>query len=120
MTEEAERVVDIRAVSTKTSLPYSDRAPGCEAFLALSDSDRLNLLRQIEMFPEGPDITRIEALIGQQLKFTPVEYRLGVTKRLVEWWGLQIVHSLCGMRDRAISFIESRLETLHSRSMASP
>ncbi|WP_277587794.1 ABC-three component system protein [Pseudomonas chlororaphis] len=106
MTEEAKRVVDRRATSSKAKLPYADRAPGCEAFLALSDSDRLNLLRQIDIFPKSPDITRIEALIGQQLKWTPVEYRTSVTKRLVEWWGLQIVHSLCGMRDRAISFTE--------------
>lgn len=106
MTEEAQRVVDRRTTSTKTPLPYVDRAPGCEAFLALSDSNRLNLLRQIEIFPNSPDITQIEALIAQHLKLTPVEYRPSVTKRLVEWWGLQVVHSLCGMRDRAISFTE--------------
>lgn len=106
MTEEAKRVVDRRATSTKRPLPYADRAPGCEAFLALSDSGRLNLLRQIEITPNSPDITQIEALIVQQLKLTPVEYRPSVTKRLVEWWSLQVVHSLCGMRDRAISFTE--------------
>ncbi|CAI8961068.1 DUF4297 domain-containing protein [Pseudomonas sp. IT-P2] len=106
MTEEAKRVVDLRATSSKKNLPYADRAQGCEAFLTLSDSGRLNLLRQIEIFPDSPDITRIEALIAQQLKLTPVEYRPNVTKRLVEWWGLQVVYSLCGMRDRAISFTE--------------
>jgi hypothetical protein len=106
MIEEAKRVVDLRATSSKKILPFADRAPGCEAFLALSDSARSNLLNQIEIFPNSPDITRIEYLIGQQLKFTPVEYRPRVVKRLVEWWGLQIVHSLCGMRDRAISFTE--------------
>lgn len=106
MTDEAKRVVDQRATSTKTPLPFADRAPGCEAFLALSDVGRLNLLRQIEIFPDSPDITQIEALIARELKLTPLEYRPSVTKRLVEWWGLQVVHSLCGMRDRAISFTE--------------
>ncbi|MNJ58720.1 hypothetical protein D3C77_543700 [compost metagenome] len=45
-------------------------------------------------------------MIARELKHTPKDYRPAVTKRLVEWWGLQIIHSLCGLRDRVISVAE--------------
>src|SRR5258705_2457624 len=44
MVEEAQRVVDARAAAAESAkkLPYADRVDGCEAFLALSETERLN------------------------------------------------------------------------------
>ncbi|MDH1692592.1 ABC-three component system protein [Pseudomonas sp. GD03766] len=105
--DEAQRVVDLRATKKPGSkLPHTERAPGCEALLKLTDAERLSLLKRIEICPKSPDITQIEGMIARELKHTPKDYRSAVTKRLVEWWGLQIIYSLSGMRDRVISVAE--------------
>src|SRR5690606_27709728 len=48
MTEEAQRVVEARAAAAKAkkTLPYADRVDGCETFLALTETERLNLMRR--------------------------------------------------------------------------
>lgn len=108
--EEAKKVVDLRsATASGAKLPYPDRAPGCEALLKLTDAERLSLLKRIEICPRSPDITQIEGMISRELRHTPKDYRPGVTKRLVEWWGLQVIYSLCGLRDRVISVSELHL-----------
>ncbi|MEO1017341.1 MAG: ABC-three component system protein [Pseudomonadota bacterium] len=108
MAAEAQRVVDERAAAAKANrrLPHADRVNGCEAFLSLSEGERLNLMRRVLIRPKSPDITKIEHLIAEHLKILPADQRLSVAKRLVQWWDRQIVYSLCGKRDRVVSRTE--------------
>jgi hypothetical protein len=108
ITEEAQRIVDARAAAAeaKKPLPYEDRVNGCEAFLALTETERLNLMRRAVIRQDSPKITEIESLIAEHLKILPADQRPKVAARLVEWWDRQIVYSLCGKRDRVISRTE--------------
>lgn len=109
MTEEAERVLEARdaaAKAGKNPIPYGDRVDGCRAFLALSESERLSLLRRVVIQPNSPTIGEIEKGISEQFHLVLPEYRAAVAKRLVEWWDRQIVYSLCGERDRVITRAE--------------
>lgn len=109
MTEEAKRVLQARDEATKLGkkpLPYGDRVDGCSAFLALSETDRLNLLRRAAIQPNSPTVAEIEKEIAGHFRLVPPEYRAALAKRLVEWWDRQIVYSMCGERDRMISCAE--------------
>lgn len=109
MTKEAERVKEARDEATKAGkkpLPYGDRIDGCNAFLALSVTERLNLLRRAAIQPNSPTIGAIEKEIAGHFDFVPPEYRASVAKRLVEWWDRLVVYSMCGERDRVITRAE--------------
>lgn len=108
LTEEAERVIEAReaAVKAKKPLPFPDRVDGCSAFLALSEPDRLNLLRRTIIRPDSPTVAKIEKRIAEHFHFVLPEQRPAVAKRLIEWWDRQIVYSLCGERDRVITRAE--------------
>lgn len=109
MAKEAQRVVDERAAAAKagkTILPYADRVDGCEAFLALSDTERLNLLRRTIIKRDSPNILRIEELVTRHLKLVPPSERPAVAERLIEWWDRQVIYSLCGKRERVIARAE--------------
>ncbi|QEX17998.1 hypothetical protein FRZ44_33020 [Hypericibacter terrae] len=105
MVEEAQRVVDARAEAKakKTTPPYADRADGCETFLTLSETERLNLIRRALIQQNSPTIDEIEGRVSGHLKLLPVEQRPFVAKRLIEWWDRQIVYSLCGKRERSVT-----------------
>jgi hypothetical protein len=104
MLEEAQRVVEARAVAEagKTPLPYADRADGCHAFISLGSTDRMNLMRRVKIQHHSPNIGAIENLIAEHLKILPAEQRPTVAERLVGWWDRQVVYSICGKRDRLI------------------
>lgn len=108
MTAEAERVRDARTAASKTGKtpPYPDRADGCRAFLDLSETARLNLLRRAVIKPDSPSVSEIEEQIAKHLHILPAEQRTTVTRRLVEWWDRQIMYSLCGERERIITRAE--------------
>lgn len=109
MTEEAERVLDERNEATnagKKPLPYGDRVDGCNAFLAISETDRLNLLRRASIHPNSPTVAEIEKEIAGHFHLVLPQYRASVAKRLVEWWDRQVVYSMCGERDRMITRAE--------------
>ena len=108
MEQEAQRIVDKRAAAKNAGkkLPHEDRAPGCEAFLALNATDRQNLLRRIRVHQNSPPIDQIEGLVAAKLTLLPLDHRLPVAKRLVEWWDRQVMYSLCGSRDRVLTRIE--------------
>jgi hypothetical protein len=108
MTEEAQRVVDARADAAvaKKSPPYADRINGCVAFLALTETERLNLMRRVVIRQNSPSVADIENLITEHLKILPADQRATLAERLVEWWDRQIVYSLCGKRERVISRTE--------------
>lgn len=108
LVEEAERVREARAAAAKANkkLPYADRVDGCEAFLALTETERLNLLRRTFINQDNPAVGEIEERIADHLKILPADQRPIVAKRLVEWWDRQIIYSLCNKRDRVISRTE--------------
>ncbi len=108
MVDEAQSVMDSRSDAAKHDkpLPHSDRVEGCKAFLELSESKRLNLLRRTLIKHDSPSICEIETLIAEQLTLLPQEERPSIAKRLIEWWDREIVYSLCGKRERVISRAE--------------
>ena len=114
MVEEAQRVVDARLAAAKANkrLPYADRVDGCEAFLDLSEVARLNLVRRALVEQNSPTIDEIEGRIAVYLKLLPVEQRPSVAKRLIEWWDRQIVYSLCGKRERAVTRAELQAQIM--------
>lgn len=115
MAEEADRVLEARDAASKAGkkpLPYGDRVEGCQAFLALSESERLNLLRRTVIRPNSPSIAKIENEIAGYFQLVLAEYRTAVAKRLVEWWDRQVVYSLCGERDRVITRIELQSQVM--------
>lgn len=108
MVEEAQSVVDARAASARKGKapPYADRADGCEAFLSLSETERMSLLRRAFIKQDSPAIHKIEELVAKHLKLVLPNDRPAVAKRLIEWWDRQVVYSLCGKRGRLISRTE--------------
>lgn len=114
MVNEAQRVVDARteAQANKTPLPYGDRVDGCEAFLALSETERLNLLRRAVVRHSAATIDEIEERVASHLKLLPADQRALVAKRLIEWWDRQIVYSLCGKRERTITRAELQAQVM--------
>ncbi|WP_312147701.1 hypothetical protein, partial [Stutzerimonas kunmingensis] len=108
MTKEAQRVVDARvaAAREKKKLPFGDRADGCEAFLALTETERDNLVCRIQIQPQSLTVAQIEGRIADHLKMLPTEHRALVAERLVGWWDRQVIYSLCGKRNRVITRIE--------------
>jgi hypothetical protein len=108
MLEEAQRVIDAHAAAekSKSPLPYTDRVDGCRAFLVLSGTERLNLMRRVKIQLRSPNVGLIEDLIAEHLKILPAEQRPKVAQRLIEWWDRQIVYSLCNKRQRVISRAE--------------
>jgi hypothetical protein len=105
MAQEAQRVLNARAAATKArmALPHADRVDGCSAFLALTETERLNLMRRTVIKPDSPAVGAIEDNVAGYLKLLPPDQRPTVATRLVEWWDRQIVYSLCGKRERIIS-----------------
>jgi hypothetical protein len=106
--EEAQRVASRRAeaVAGKKALPFADRADACEAFLGLSETEQLNLLRRATIRQNSASIVNMEGEVVAQLHLFPPEQRESIASRLIEWWDRQVVYSLCDKRDRAITRTE--------------
>ncbi len=105
MAQEAQRVSDARAAAAKAGkpLPHADRVDGCSAFLALTETERLNLMRRTLIQADSPAVGAIENNVAGYLKLLPPEQRTTVAARLVEWWDRQIIYSLCDKRERVVS-----------------
>jgi hypothetical protein len=106
---EAQRVVNEHAAGKaggKKPLPHANRAECCAAFLKLSIDVRQKLLSRVTIQPGVSNITGIPKDIAKELKNFPPDQRETITQRLIEWWDLQVVHSFCGNRERAISMLE--------------
>lgn len=104
MLEEADRVLTERAEAKLKGdkLPHAARASGCEAFLALAPSIRISLLRRIHIKHDSLTIGQIPAEVAKRLHLLPKPHRLVAANRLLEWWDLQVVFSLCNKRERVI------------------
>ncbi|MCM2504455.1 hypothetical protein NDN16_12310 [Aureimonas altamirensis] len=100
------RTERLQAVTAKAPAPHADRAAGCEAFLALSDATRANLLRSVVLKPDSLTLPEIEQAVATELILLPPADRPAVAVRLMQWWDREIVYSLCGQRDVVISRAE--------------
>lgn len=108
LTEEAERVLYERedAKKNKLPLPYSDRAPGCEALLQIPKALRIALFNRVELKSGSLTIENIEDQVSALLILIPKTQRQEISNKLIQWWDLQIIYSLCGKRDRVIDRAE--------------
>lgn len=114
MLEEANRVVEERAAAKAAGekLPHGVRAAGCKAFLNLDASTRWSLLRRICIQHGSVTVGQIPEVLSKWLHILPKEQRLQATERLLAWWDLQVVYTLCEKRERVIH----RSEMQHSIS----
>lgn len=106
---EARRVVNEHAAAKqngKKSLPHIERLPGCSAYLALPETVREKLLSKATIRPGANDINKIQRDITNALTNFPPDQREGISRRLMEWWDMQIVYSFCAKRERFITTLE--------------
>jgi hypothetical protein len=106
---EAQRVVDEHTaakVGGKKPHTNAKRVECCAAFLKLTSDVRQKLLSRVTIQPGVSNICGVPKDIAKELKNFPPDKREAITQRLIEWWDLQVVHSFCGNRERAISMLE--------------
>lgn len=115
MSDEAQRVIDDRSLAKAANqkLPHATRAAGCDAFLALDPSVKLNLLRRICIQQSSLTIDQIADEVAKRLHVIPRHQRSPVAVRLLEWWDLQVIYTLCNKRERVIqrSELEQRISS---------
>ncbi|PWB84658.1 MAG: hypothetical protein C3F11_00125 [Methylocystaceae bacterium] len=107
--EEAQRVIQERADAEGKGikpLPHAKRAPGCEAFLKLSDDLQAQILSRVRLRPGQRNIRHIEDELAKRLTSVLAKDQPHVAARMVEWWNRQIIHAHCGKRDKAIHRFE--------------
>lgn len=111
LADEAQRVLDEReaAATQKKPVPHGERGAACAAYLKLSEGVRQTLLSRVSIQPAASDIVQIGKDIADALKSFPPDRREAIARRLIEWWDLQVVHSFCGIRERAISMLDVQL-----------
>lgn len=106
---EAQRVVaeyQAGKLAGHQTLPHTDRVSSCTAFLQLDESMRKTLLSRITVSPGGGNITGISDDIARCLVNFPPCSRDAICIRLLEWWDLQVIFTLCGKRERFITKLE--------------
>jgi hypothetical protein len=106
---EAQRVVNEHSAAKqngKSPLPHVERIPGCSAYLALPEMIREKLLSRATIQPAANDINKIQRDITNALTNFPPDQREAISRRLMEWWDLQIVYSFCAKRERFITRLE--------------
>ncbi len=107
--EEAQRVIQDRADAEAKGikpLPHAKRAPGCEAFLKLSDDLQAEILSRVRLKPGQQNIRYIEDELAKWLTSVLAKDQPQVAALMVEWWNRQIIHAHCGKRDKAIHRFE--------------
>lgn len=110
--EEAQRVIkEHQTAKSGPSLPpHANRVSDCEVFLELDEATRRSLLARMRIFPSQTNITGIEDEIASKLVNFPPDKRKAIARRLLQWWDLQVIYTLCGLRERLIRKIEVLLE----------
>ncbi len=107
---EANRVRNLRESAKKKGkkIPYKNRWPGCEAYLMLNESSRMNFVRRIYIMPEQFLAADIQVEVEKRLKLVHHTIRYKVAERLIEWWDREIAKALLELRQRNISNYELR------------
>lgn len=107
--DEARRVIRERAEADAKGvkpLPHAKRAPGCEAFLKLSENLQAEILSRVRIKPGQQNIRHIEDELAKRLTSVLAKDQSHVAALMVEWWNRQIIHAHCGKRDKAIHRFE--------------
>jgi hypothetical protein len=107
--KEAQRVDDeyTAALSSGSKKPpHKERINSCRAFLNLEGKKRIGLLDRVTIESGSPNIANITSEIEKTLVNFPPAQRKAIVDRLVQWWDMQVVFSLCGKRDRCLRKIE--------------
>lgn len=86
--------------------PHADRIKACTASLPLPEPTQAEVLKRSSIVTEESCIVDLEADIARKLTLFTEEYRVPLAQRLVGWWDLQVIHTLCGIREHAISKTE--------------
>lgn len=105
LTAEATRVRDERAAARGNgqSERHADRAPGCEAFLELSEPQRRRLVSRVIVLPGSFRITDVPAQVERRLgDHVRAAKRAMVAERLIERWDRQVALALMKRRSRRI------------------
>jgi hypothetical protein len=98
--KEANRVID--EVAGKIHA-HEDRIDGCKAFIALSSGDRAQLLAQIILCVDSPNILAIDDMLDQQLRnIGRPEKRKKMIQRLRGYWMNRACLSLTGQMPKFI------------------
>jgi hypothetical protein len=114
---EATRVVALVAAAKANPapgkpLPYAQRLPGCEAYLALSPDQRLNLVSRLHIYTAAPTAMDIETTVVARLTTYRRPIRTALARRLLEWWDYRVARSLIGTASRQI-YKEELLDKLN-------
>lgn len=95
--KEASRVTSERKIAEEkgSPLPYSDKAPGIEAFLYLTEAQRKQLLLRCSVITRSPRITDVrERIASYFIGWVPPEIREIFLDQLLEWWDYRVCRSL--------------------------
>ncbi|AMG93447.1 ABC-three component system protein [Citrobacter amalonaticus] len=107
--DEATRVVEEHEHSLaqkKVPAPHVQRYNACKSFLELQKDTRKELLGKVVLFASEKNISNISKDIESKLTNFPPSKRELICQRLLEWWDLQVIFSLCGKRERVIYKLE--------------
>ncbi|WP_110255757.1 ABC-three component system protein [Undibacterium pigrum] len=110
LVNEANRVITDRknaeSSGKKGPLPHADRFQECQTFLNLPENQRKLILKRTSIRAGTQKISEIENQISALLINFPPEMREQIARKLLEWWDLQMIFSLCGKREKFINKIE--------------
>lgn len=109
LSAEAKKVVDSRANArtAKDPLPHKGKGKHCEAFHALLADAKLQLVQRISILDSSSNLAGVEGLVDARLRpmVEPLA-RVGVRRRLLEWWDNRVSRSLLNETSREISMVE--------------
>lgn len=112
LVDEAQRVIDERtsalAKGAAPHLPHQPRVAACETFLELNPVTRAALIERVRIEPNTGNLADAKAAIKGELKLFPSDQREAIAARLQGWWDVQIVSSLCKLRESFITVAEVR------------
>lgn len=114
---EAARVV-ARVAAAKANpepgkpIPFAQRFPGCEAYLMLTPSQRLDLLARLTIYAAAPTAMGVEPAVVEMLTTYRRAIRTALARRVLEWWDYRVARSLIGAAPREI-YKEELLDNLN-------
>lgn len=111
--DEATRVRDERAMAAATNqkVPYEKRAPGCEAWLALTPARRQAILTQVRLVPDSFTAAGVLSEVENRLsKFVRAHIRPQFAQRLIQWWDFQVLQSMVRNRTRWLTKTELHIQ----------
>lgn len=119
LNDEAERVLEERKnielenrkrLSRKEKpqkLPYSDKFKGCEAFLALGNSNQKSFVNKITLVTDSFTIEEANKKVIEFIRITTLtDYHENLAEKIIAWWDREAVKSLTRERTECIYYTE--------------